>query len=203
MNILQNLTNTDYFILLLSYLLGSIPFGLLISRFAGIKDIRQHGSGNIGATNVLRIGGKKFAIITLISDFLKGIIAVLIAKENCIDNVVYLAAASSIMGHIFPIWLKFKGGKGVATSLAVITFCNLEIGLFAIGCWLIIFAISRVSSLAAIIAFILTPFFTFFYIGSYFLFYVITFISLLVLFRHYNNFIRLMKSQEQPFISNP
>ncbi len=136
---------------LLGYLLGSIPFGLLLTRAAGLGDIRNVGSGNIGATNVLRTGRKGLAAATLLLDALKGVAAVLIA-----DQVSQLAAvgaaAGAVLGHMFPVWLSFKGGKGVATMLGVTWGLAWPVGAIACAAWLLFAAVFRYSSLAALLA---------------------------------------------------
>ena len=136
---------------LLGYLLGSIPFGLLLTRAAGLGDIRNVGSGNIGATNVLRTGRKGLAAATLLLDALKGVVAVLIA-----DQVGQLAAvgaaAGAVVGHMFPVWLSFKGGKGVATMLGVMWGLSWPVGAIACAAWLLFAALFRYSSLAALLA---------------------------------------------------
>lgn len=136
---------------LLGYLLGSIPFGLLLTRAAGLGDIRKVGSGNIGATNVLRTGRKGLAAATLLLDALKGVGAVLIA-----DQVSQLAAvgaaAGAVVGHMFPVWLGFKGGKGVATTLGVMWGLSWPVGTVACAAWLLFAALFRYSSLAALLS---------------------------------------------------
>ncbi|MDD3371762.1 MAG: glycerol-3-phosphate 1-O-acyltransferase PlsY, partial [Alphaproteobacteria bacterium] len=134
-------------VILLAYFLGSIPFGLLLTRLAGYGDIRKIGSGNIGATNVLRTGNKKLAAAVLLLDALKGVAAVKIALA--VDpNIGGIAALNAVVGHMFPFWLKFEGGKGVATSIGVITALNWPTGLLAMGVWLPIVFLLRISSLA-------------------------------------------------------
>jgi acyl phosphate:glycerol-3-phosphate acyltransferase len=143
--------------LLFGYLLGSIPFGLLLTRAAGGPDVRTIGSGNIGATNVLRTGHKGLAALTLVCDMLKGTVAVLVASHFAGFDAALAAGAGAFVGHLFPVWLKFKGGKGVATYIGVL------IGLYwpaALGfgvIWLVVAALFRYSSLAALIASVLTP----------------------------------------------
>lgn len=139
------------------YLLGSIPFGLIITRLAGTSDIRSIGSGNIGATNVLRTGRKELAVATLLGDVLKGTAAVVIADHVLGRDAAVLAALGAFLGHLFPVWLKFKGGKGVAT------YIGLLIGLAWMGAvafcviWLVVAATTRYSSLSALIASAATP----------------------------------------------
>ena len=147
---------TSIAVFLLAYLLGSIPFGLLLTRAAGLGDIRDIGSGNIGATNVLRTGNKKLAALTLFLDFLKGVAAVLIAAA--IDpTLAQIAVLGAVLGHMFPLWLKFKGGKGVATGIGVITALHPLTGLITILAWLPIVAALRISSLATLIVAFFVP----------------------------------------------
>jgi acyl phosphate:glycerol-3-phosphate acyltransferase len=135
---------------LMGYLLGSIPFGLLLTRAAGLGDIRKVGSGNIGATNVLRTGRKGLAAATLVLDALKGVVAVLIAKQ--IGEIAAIgAAAGAVLGHMFPVWLGFKGGKGVATTLGIMWGLSWVVGAIACAAWLLFAAIFRFSSLAALL----------------------------------------------------
>ncbi|MFA4994971.1 MAG: glycerol-3-phosphate 1-O-acyltransferase PlsY [Bdellovibrionales bacterium] len=143
-------------IFLLAYLLGSIPSGLLLTRAAGLGDIRDIGSGNIGATNVLRTGNKKLAALTLLLDFLKGVVAVLIAAAFD-PALAQIAALGAVMGHMFPVWLKFKGGKGVATGIGVITALHPLTGLVTLIVWLPVVAVLRISSLATLIVAFFVP----------------------------------------------
>jgi acyl phosphate:glycerol-3-phosphate acyltransferase len=143
---------------LLGYLLGSIPFGLLLTRTAGLGDIRGIGSGNIGATNVLRTGRKTLAAATLILDGLKGVAAVLIAKALLWDqDTALLAGLAAVLGHLFPVWLGFKGGKGVATGLGVLLAAYWPVGLTACAVWLLVAGVARRSSLASLAAFASAP----------------------------------------------
>ena len=135
-----------------AYGLGSIPFGLILTRLAGAGDIRQVGSGNIGATNVLRTGSKKLAIATLVFDAGKGATAVLFANHLTTAALAALAAVIVVVGHCFPVWLNFKGGKGVATSLAALAALDLYIGGLFVSVWLITALVSRYSSLSALLA---------------------------------------------------
>jgi glycerol-3-phosphate acyltransferase PlsY len=133
------------------YLLGSIPFGLVLTRLVGLGDIRKVGSGNIGATNVLRTGRKGLAAATLILDAAKGAVAVLIAQRWGPDMAL-MAGYGAVAGHLFPVWLGFKGGKGVATTLGVLIAVSWQVGLAACATWLVIAAVFRYSSLAALVA---------------------------------------------------
>ncbi len=141
----------------LAYLLGSIPFGVVVTRLMGLGDVRQIGSGNIGATNVLRTGNKPAAAATLILDAAKGGIAVLIARAMVGEDAAQLAALASFLGHLFPVWLGFKGGKGVATFLGILLALAWPVGLMACATWAIAAAISRISSVSALAASALTP----------------------------------------------
>jgi len=179
---------------LLGYLMGSIPFGLLLTRAAGLGDIRKVGSGNIGATNVLRTGNKGLAAATLLLDALKGVAPVLIA-----DQVGQLpavgAAAGAVIGHMFPVWLGFKGGKGVATTLGVMWGLSWPIGAIACGTWLLVAAAFRWSSLAALIAVAVAA------IAAWFLTdhraaLLLTLLVPLVWARHHENIARLLNGTE-------
>lgn len=191
------------------YVLGSIPFGLVITRIAGLGDIRKIGSGNIGATNVLRTGRKDLALLTVILDASKAGIAAFLAanfapSSDCIIfgnmtqiNIVsgLVAGSCGVIGHNFPIWLKFKGGKGVASTFGFILATSPQIALLDLGTWLTCAFITRYSSLSAIIAAIATPFYAFFLVEpTYTIFY--SAIALLVLVRHRGNIIRLIKGEE-------
>ncbi len=143
---------------LAGYLLGSIPFGLLLTKAAGLGDIRGIGSGNIGATNVLRTGRKGLAAATLVCDGIKGAVAVLLASAMVYDqDVAMFAGLAAVLGHLFPIWLGFKGGKGVATGLGVLIAASWPIGLLACAVWLLVAATARISSLASLVAFASAP----------------------------------------------
>ena len=141
----------------LGYLLGSIPFGLLLTRAAGLGDIRGIGSGNIGATNVLRTGRKSLAAATLVLDGLKGAAAVLIAQACYDRDLALLAGLFAVIGHLFPVWLRFKGGKGVATGLGVMIAASWPVGAAACAIWLVVARFARISSLAALSAFAMMP----------------------------------------------
>ena len=150
------LLTTDPLLLLLTavlaYLVGSIPFGIVITRAMGLGDLRQIGSGNIGATNVLRTGNKRAAAATLILDAAKGGVAALIARAIFGEDAAQLAGLAAFLGHIFPVWLKFRGGKGVATFLGILLALAWPVGLAACGIWLVAAVITRMSSVAALTA---------------------------------------------------
>ena len=143
------------------YLAGAVPFGLLLSRAKGLGDLRKMGSGNIGATNVLRTGHKGIAAATLALDAGKGALAVLLAaawlQDAAGQDAALLAGAGAVIGHVFPVWLRFRGGKGVATTIGVLVALSWPTGLAVIGTWLAVAAVGRISSLAAISAMVLAP----------------------------------------------
>ena len=142
---------------ILGYLLGSIPFGLILTRVAGLGDIRRIGSGNIGATNVLRTGNKGLAAATLLLDGGKGVAAVLIAVWFGGHDAAFWAGGGAVLGHAFPVWLGFKGGKAVATAYGVLIAAAWPVGLCAGAVWLILAAVTRLSSLAALASFAAAP----------------------------------------------
>src|ERR1700760_2824127 len=137
---------------IVGFLLGSIPFGLLLTRAAGLGDIRKVGSGNIGATNVLRTGNKKLAAATLLLDALKGLVPVLVFNVMWGPIPAAAAAAGAVLGHMFPPWLGFKGGKGMATAIGVLLGLSFPVGLITCALWLLVAALSRFSSLATLLS---------------------------------------------------
>ncbi len=178
-----------------AYLSGSVPYGLILTRLAGIGDIRKEGSGNIGATNVLRVGGKKLAILTLLLDALKGTIPVLIAKQFHMDYAV-LAAFGALIGHLFPIWLKFKGGKGVAVAVGIIFALSPLLGLSLVAIWLTVAIISKYSSLSALIACGLSPVLCGMITQDAQLTATIFVIALIIIAKHHENIRRLINGTE-------
>ena len=191
------------------YILGSIPFGLVLTRLAGYGDIRKIGSGNIGATNVLRTGNKTLALLTVLLDALKAGFASYIALKVLPADEFYifgfsttinvfgalLAGACGVLGHMFPIWLKFKGGKGVSSAFGWILVMSYSIALTALVVWLVMAFIFRYSSLAALTAAVSLPFVAFFELPSvYTAFYSI--VALLVVLKHHTNITRLFKGEE-------
>ena len=180
---------------LLAYLLGSIPFGILITRAMGLGDLRAIGSGNIGATNVLRTGNKRAAAATLILDAAKGAVAVLVARFAVGEDAAQLAALSSFLGHLFPVWLRFKGGKGVATFLGTLLALDWRVGLACCATWAIAAAITRISSLAALTAAALSTLWLMVFQQGQMIFLVVI-LTLLVYVRHWANLQRIKQGTE-------
>ena len=176
------------------YLLGSIPFGLILTRMAGLGDVRSIGSGNIGATNVLRTGNKKIAAATLAADMLKGTVAVLIGWRFGLEAAL-AAALGAFLGHCFPVWLKFKGGKGVATYVGVLIGLFWQAALVFAGVWLATAYISRYSSLAALVAMIAAPLFLYL-TGHVQIAGLVAVLSLLSWLFHRQNISRLLSGSE-------
>lgn len=177
------------------YLLGSVPFGLVITRALGLGDLRQIGSGNIGATNVLRTGNKGAALATLLLDSGKGAIAVLLARHFGGEASAILAGGAAFLGHCFPIWLRFKGGKGVATFLGTVIALNWPLGLIACATWALTAAITRISSLSALLAAALAPVFAW-GLGRTDIAAVAAFMAVLIFIRHHANISRLLAGTE-------
>jgi len=184
----------EYSIIIIScYLLGSIPFGLILTRVFLKQNIRNIGSGNIGATNVLRTGNKLIGYSTLILDITKAVIPVIYIKLNYPDYI-FISSLSVFLGHVFPIWLKFKGGKGVATYVGILFSLKLFYGFIFIGSWLIIFSISKYSSLSSIVASLVLPIYLLLFVKNDFIFFAIMFV--LILFTHRENIKRLKNNKE-------
>ena len=179
----------------LGYLLGSVPFGLLISRWLGLGNLRQIGSGNIGATNVLRTGSKRAAAATLLLDGAKGAAAVLLARAFAAEDAVQVAGLAAFLGHCFPVWLGFRGGKGVATFLGLWLALAWPVGLACCASWAVAAAVTRVSSMGALMAAALSTIwlFLFGYTDTFALGVVLT---LLVFARHRANIVRLRAGTE-------
>jgi acyl phosphate:glycerol-3-phosphate acyltransferase len=194
-------------VLAIAYLLGSIPFGYLLVRLVRKEDIRATGSGNIGATNVARSGSKGLGILTLALDLAKGFVAVLIARHFAPGSPGYpsdlavAAAVAAVLGHVFPVWLGFRGGKGVATALGVFLALTPMVALCALGVFVLIVLTTRLVSLASIVAAALLPVFAMLllpdrspiFLGG------IIFLSLLVIVKHHANIARLLRGREQRF----
>ena len=180
---------------IVSYLFGSIPFGLLLTKLFLKKDIREIGSGNIGATNALRSGNKLIGYLTLILDITKAVLPVLFVKINY-PELIYLSALCAFLGHVFPIWLRFKGGKGVATYLGILFVINLSYGIIFITIWIFIFILSKYSSLSSILATSSVPIFLL--ISKNFsevIFFIIMFV--LIFYTHRENIKRLKNKEEK------
>jgi glycerol-3-phosphate acyltransferase PlsY len=177
------------------YLLGSIPFGLVLTRIAGTQDIRQIGSGNIGATNVLRTGRKGLAAATLLCDMLKGTAAVLVAYHFFGQDLAVLAGIGSFLGHLFPVWLRFKGGKGVATYIGVLLGLVPWAALAFGGIWILVAAVTRYSSLAALIASAATPLLLWFNADRQEA-QVFLLLTVLLFLKHAPNIVRLIRGAE-------
>ena len=182
-----------FFIILVSYLCGSIPFGFLLTKFFLKKDIRKMGSGNIGATNVLRTGNKLVGYATLTLDVLKAIVPLIIIKFN-LPEFIFVSSLSIFLGHVFPVWLKFKGGKGVATYVGMLFCINYILGFIFIISWFLVFILSKYSSLSSMIASLSIPIFCFFIYNENFYFFTMMFI--LVFFTHRENIKRLINNTE-------
>jgi acyl phosphate:glycerol-3-phosphate acyltransferase len=176
-----------------SYLMGSIPFGFILTKLFLKKDIRDIGSGNIGATNALRTGNKSIGYTTLILDILKAIIPVIYIKFNYSDYI-FIASLSVFLGHVFPVWLKFKGGKGVATYVGILFSINLVYGLIFILSWILVFLISRYSSLSSIVASLVLPIYLVIFENFNSIFFGIMFI--LIFYTHRENVKRLKNKEE-------
>tara|TARA_B100000029_G_scaffold336883_1_gene329025 strand:- start:92 stop:667 length:576 start_codon:yes stop_codon:yes gene_type:complete len=182
-----------FFIILVSYLCGSIPFGFLLTKFFLKKDIRKMGSGNIGATNVLRTGNKLIGYSTLTLDVLKAIVPLIIIKFN-LPEFIFVSSLSIFLGHVFPVWLKFKGGKGVATYVGMLFCINYILGFIFIISWFLVFILSKYSSLSSMIASLSIPIFCFFIYNENFYFFTMMFI--LVFLTHRENIKRLINNTE-------
>ena len=183
-----------FLVFLFSYILGSIPFGLILTKLFLNQDIRNIGSKNIGATNVLRAGNKFVAALTLFLDIAKGVAAVLITK-HFFPSLVFLSGLMSFLGHIFPIWIKFKGGKGIATYLGIVFALSLKLGLFFCICWVLAAVITKYSSFSSILSSLVIFLISFwennFELNSYLF---ITFV--IILYTHRQNIVRLKNKTE-------
>jgi acyl phosphate:glycerol-3-phosphate acyltransferase len=180
---------------LCGYLLGSVPFGLLLTKAAGLGDIRTIGSGNIGATNVLRTGSKPLAAATLILDGGKGAVALLCIRAVAGDPAALFAGLFAVLGHLFPIWLRFNGGKGVATALGVLLAAAWPVGVTACAVWLAAFAIVRISSVGALAALAAAPIAAY-VIGDFNVLKLALTVAVLVYIRHHANIRRLLAGEE-------
>lgn len=185
-------------LLLGAYLIGSLSSAVILCKVAGLPDPRTQGSGNPGATNVLRFGGKKLAATVLIIDVLKGVIPVVIGRLLSLDLVLLAAIALfAFLGHLYPVFFQFKGGKGVATALGAFLALSPLLALAGLMTWLVVFLISRISSLSAICAALMTPIYSLWLIDSMAARWLILIISLLLVWRHRSNIQRLLAGEEK------
>ena len=182
------------------YFIGSIPFAYILTKLFGFGDVRNIGSGNVGATNVLRTGKKKLAFLVLFFDILKGFVPLIVLKNYLITNsselIVCSIASLTILGHIFPIWLKFKGGKGVATYIGYIFAINYIFGLIFVFSWLFITLIKKYSSLSSIVSLIILPLSLYVMQFNKDINLLLLFISIIILIKHYSNILRLLNKTE-------
>lgn len=177
------------------YLSGSVPYGLILGKLAGLGDIRQSGSGNIGATNALRVGGKWLGLATLLLDALKGAVPALIAKQVHMDYGIVVGLGAFI-GHLFPVWLRFKGGKGVAVALGIILALSWKVGVIVCLLWLATALISKYSSLSALTAFALSPLVAYVLTADLQLVSFLLLIAVIVFIKHHENIRRLLNGTE-------
>ena len=188
---------TNSFFIIFAYLLGSLSSAIIISRIMGLPDPRTQGSGNPGATNVLRFGGKKAAAFTLAGDAIKGLIPVLAAKLAGVStDILAVTAIAAFLGHLFPVFFGFKGGKGVATALGAYLGISLTIGLMLLATWLLMARISKISSLSALVAAALAPLYVYFVLKETVFVYMAIFLSVVLIIRHKNNIKELIKGTE-------
>ena len=184
----------EYLIIALgSYLLGSLPFGFILTKIFLKKDIRDIGSGNIGATNALRTGNKSLGYTTLVLDISKAILPILYVKFNYSDYI-FIASLSVFLGHVFPIWLKFKGGKGIATYIGILFSINLIFGLIFIISWVVTFLVSKYSSLSSLVASLIVPIYVIIFENYNQIFFLIMFV--LIFYTHRENVKRLKNKEE-------
>lgn len=187
----------DGLLILSAYLLGSLSTAIITSKLLGLPDPRTQGSGNPGATNVLRIGGRKAAVITLLGDMLKGLIAVLAGwLLGMSDTVVAAMGLAAFLGHLYPLFFGFRGGKGVATGLGVLIGISWPVGVAAVATWLIVAALTRYSSLSALCAALLAPFYTAWFTSSSAFLIMAVLLSLLLIWRHRSNMRNLLNGTE-------
>ena len=179
------------------YLAGSIPFAVIVSRILALPDPRTYGSKNIGATNVLRSGHRIAALLTLVGDAGKGWLAVLVARMlGATDEQLAIAGLAAFLGHVFPVWLRFHGGKGVATAAGVLIALDWRVGLAVVVVWLAVAAVSRYSSLGAIVAAVFAPVATWFFLGLGPIFAAVVGMSVVLIVRHKANIVKLARGEE-------
>lgn len=191
-------------VVVLAYLLGSLSFAVLVSRAFGLPDPRSHGSGNPGATNMLRTGRKSAAALTLLGDMAKGWLAVWLAGYLSVRYqlpgwVVYAAAVAVFLGHLYPVFFGFKGGKGVATAVGVLFAISPWLGLACLLAWVTVFAITRISSLAALVAAAVAPIFGYYLLGDVIALAALSVLTVLIFWRHRANIKRLLAGEEGRF----
>lgn len=192
------MTTLEYSLIIFAYLFGSISTAIVVCKLMGLPDPRSEGSGNPGATNVLRVGGKKPAAITLFGDFIKGLIPVLVAKSlNMTDQVLALTGIAAFLGHLYPIFFHFRGGKGVATMLGVLLGFSLWVGLATAGTWLFVAKVLKISSLSALVATLLAPFYVWWFAPSNELIAVTVVMTALLYWRHRSNIQNLLSGTEK------
>jgi acyl phosphate:glycerol-3-phosphate acyltransferase len=190
----------EYLFLCLVYLIGSVPFGIIVAKMGGIGDITKLGSGNMGATNITRIGGRKLGAITFGLDFLKGLIPLTIyIYQFGVTKIAFIGAVICVIGHIFPIFNRFKGGKGVATSLGVIMALNPELCLIMLAIWVIFFLLTKISSASALFSFALMPFIIFALKSDNDLMIFGITLSIIIYISHLENIKRLLNGSEKSF----
>jgi len=181
-----------------AYFIGSISSAIIICRLMGLPDPREQGSGNPGATNVMRFGGKKAAAITLLGDLLKGLIPVYIANLSGVSiGLLAIIGLAAFIGHLYPVFFKFKGGKGVATSIGVLLGFSWLLGFAFIGTWLLIYKVGKISSLSALCASFVSPVYAWFIVGDVSIVGASTLMMVLLLWRHKSNIQRLLNGEEQ------
>lgn len=189
-----NLIFLNFFIILISYLFGSIPSGYILTKYFSKIDITKEGSGNIGATNVLRSGSKRLAIITLLIDASKGIIPIIIFYNSTFSLI--LAGLSSFIGHNYPIWLKFNGGKGIATYLGISFAVSLKLGLIFILIWLITALVSKTSSISSLLTIFLIPFISLLILDDKLISLLFLILTSIAFYRHRSNIKRIINGNE-------
>ena len=188
----------EWLLVPMAYLIGSVSSAIIVCHLMGLDDPRDHGSGNPGATNVMRIGGKKAAAITLVGDALKGLIPVIIAKALGVDTMVLsLVVFAAFLGHLYPLFFGFKGGKGVATTFGVTLGVTWLLGLVVAMTWFTVYKMSKISSLSALVAAVLTPAYVWFITHDPNLLGAFIIISIILLWRHKSNIQRLLNGEEK------
>jgi glycerol-3-phosphate acyltransferase PlsY len=193
----MEMTAVEYILIAAAYLLGSVSSAILCCRLMGLPDPRTQGSGNPGATNVLRVGGKKAAAFTLVGDMLKGVVPVAVGQLLGMEVVVLgLVGLSAFLGHLFPVFFGFRGGKGVATALGVLIAAAWPVGLAAVATWLVMAKVFHISSLAALTAFALAPLYSWLAVGDPVFTGIIAGVSVLLFWRHRRNIRNLLSGPE-------